>query len=304
MSKCIFIYNPVSGKGKILNQLNNIEKSLKEVFTEVKMYASKSTDDVISSAISACNDYDAIIFSGGDGTFNEVARGVSSCKFRPTLGYIPLGTTNDIARNLKIPRNINGALKVIKKGYTIKHDVGKINDTYFVYAAALGVCTGAPYTTKQKEKKLFGRLAYVKDGIDEFFNKPITHVKVMSENKIIEGTVPLILVLNSISVGGMPFNRYGHLNDGLFDVILVNNDKSNGRLNIIRVFLSSIFFGKRMKKSSIALHSGNFVIEVDEGQTWCLDGEEGPKGSVKIENLHNHLTIFAPKRKARRQKNR
>ena len=33
--------------------------------------------------------------------------------------------------------------------------------------------------------------------------------------------VPLLLVVNSINVGGMAFNRYGHLNDGLFDIILV-----------------------------------------------------------------------------------
>jgi diacylglycerol kinase (ATP) len=301
--KCIFIYNPASGRGQIMNHIEQISNALATVYDVVDTYASKSSKDVTAATIKACSEYDAIIFSGGDGTFNEVAMGVSSCERRPPLGYIPLGTTNDIARNLKIPRNVKGALKVILTGKTIKHDVGKINDRYFVYSAAIGACTGTSYTTKHEEKKLFGRLAYVRNGMNEFFTTPLSKVRVLSSDKSIETTAPLVLVLNSISVGGMPFNRYGHLNDGLFDVILVNNDISNGRLNIIRVFLPSIL-GKRRKEVAIALHASNFRMEIDGEQTWCIYGEEGPKGSVNIENLHNHLTIYAPKRKARRQKNR
>ena len=301
--KCIFIYNPVSGRGQIVNQVKTIVKRLAEVYDIVDTYPSKSSNDITEATIKACQEYDAIIFAGGDGTFNEVAMGVASCKRRPPLGYIPQGTTNDIARNLRIPRHVKGALKVILAGKTIKHDVGKINDRYFVYVAAIGACTGTSYTTRHEEKRLLGRLAYVKNGINEFFTSPLSKVKVISDDKSIEATAPLVLVLNSISVGGLPFNRYGHLNDGLFDVILVNNDKSKGRLNIIKFFISRML-GMRKAKEAIALHASKFRIEIDGEQTWCIDGEEGPKGSVAIENLHSHLTIFAPKRKARSQKNR
>lgn len=301
--KCIFIYNPVSGRGQILNWVEYITKTLATVYDVVDVYPSKSSRDITEVTIKACEEYDAIIFSGGDGTFNEVAMGVASCLRRPPLGYIPQGTTNDIARNLKIPRNIKGALKVILAGKTIHHDVGKINDHYFVYVAAIGACTGTSYTTKHEEKRLFGRLAYAKNGLNEFFTTPLSKIKVISEDKSIETTVPLILVLNSLSVGGLPFNRYGYLNDGQFDVILFNNDKSKGRLNIIKFFLSRIL-GLRKAKTAIALHASKFEIEIDGEQTWCIDGEEGPKGSVTIENLHNHLTIFAPKRKAKSQKNK
>lgn len=301
--KCIFIYNPVSGRGQIVNQVKTIVKRLAEVYDIVDTYPSKSSNDITEATIKACQEYDAIIFAGGDGTFNEVAMGVAACKRRPPLGYIPQGTTNDIARNLRIPRNVKGALKVILAGKTIKHDVGKINDRYFVYVAAIGACTGTSYTTRHEEKRLLGRLAYAKNGINEFFTSPLSKVKVISDDKSIEATAPLVLVLNSISVGGLPFNRYGHLNDGLFDVILVNNDKSKGRLNIIKFFVSRML-GMRKAKEAIALHASKFHIEIDGQQTWCIDGEEGPKGSVAIENLHSHLTIFAPKRKARSQKNR
>ena len=109
------------------------------------------------------------------------------------------------------------------------------------------------------KKTTIRRLAYARNGINEFFTTPLSKVKVISEDKSIETTAPLVLVLNSISVGGMPFNRYGHLNDGLFDVILVNNDRSKGRLNIIKLFLSRIL-GLRKAKEAIALHASKFGL--------------------------------------------
>lgn len=304
MSKCIFIYNPVSGKGKVLKHLEFIEKTLKKKYDEVVMYRSKSSKDIKITAYESCIKYDAIIFSGGDGTFNDVVCGVSKSGVRPPLGYIPLGTGNDNSRNLKIPRNVKGALKVILDGETISHDIGKINDSYFVYVVALGACTGTPYTTKQEAKKILGRLAYVQDGLNEFFSPNVKKVRIHANGNTIDTTVPLILIMNTVSVGGMPFNRYGHLNDGKFDIVLINNGAGHGRFNLVIFFILGLLGFRRGKKHSVSIQSDKFYIEVDNDSTWCVDGEEGPKGSITIENLHNHIKIFAPKRKARRQKNR
>ena len=301
--RCIFIYNPVSGRGKVLRHLNYIEETLKKKYDEVVMYRSKSSDDIKKVAYESCKEFDSIIFSGGDGTFNDIVCGVSKSNIRPPLGYIPLGTGNDNSRNLKIPRNVRGALKVILDAKTIYHDIGKINDSYFVYVVALGACTGTPYTTKQKAKKILGRLAYAQDGINEFFSPKVKKVRIHANGSTIDTTVPLILIMNTVSVGGMPFNRYGHLNDGKFDVVLINNGPGHGRLNMIGFFILGLLGFRRGKRHSISIQSDKFVIEVDNDSTWCVDGEKGPSGPITIENLHNHIRIFAPKRKAKTQKN-
>ena len=131
--KCLFIYNPKSGKGKILNYLSYIIDELSSVYENFDVYESKSAEDIIQTVKVSSAIYDVIVFSGGDGTFNNVACGIADCDVRPVLGYIPAGTGCDIARNLKIPRNIKKAIRIIKDGYTIHHDVGKINDSYFMY---------------------------------------------------------------------------------------------------------------------------------------------------------------------------
>ena len=294
--KSIFIYNPKSGNGKILKYISYIKKELEDIYEVVDIYESKSAQDIEEKVKESSEKYDRIIFAGGDGTFNNVACGLSSCDTRPPLGYIPVGTACDIARNLRIPRNIKKAVKVIKDDYFVKHDVGMINNRYFMYVVCIGACTSTSYTTKQETKKLLGRFAYIKDGLDEFLNTPLKRVKIKCENAIIETTVPLLLIMNTYSVGGIPFNRDCKLNDGKFDVVLINNGTGKGRLNIISYFINGLLrLGKTTR--AISLESNSIDVEVENDLTWCVDGEKGPSGHVKIENLHNHLTIIAPKPK-------
>ena len=84
--KCVFIYNPVSGKGKIEKKLNYIIKKLKEKYNEVEVRATQAPGDMTRFAQEAIGQVDAIIFSGGDGSFNEVLQGVAGVENMPELG--------------------------------------------------------------------------------------------------------------------------------------------------------------------------------------------------------------------------
>ena len=257
------------------------------------VYESISSDDLKIKVKEASNDYDAIVFSGGDGTFNDICCGISGCEKRPTLGYIPTGTTNDIAHNLKIPRNIKKATKIIIEQTTIKHDVGKINDKYFMYVLALGAGSSTSYTTKQAVKRVLGKLGYIHNFLEEFASRDLIHVKLTCENTVIEKVVPLILVMNSRRVAGMWLNPYKKVSDGLFDVMMIKEGNMKGRINIVLTFILKIF---RFRKYPATDFSGkSFDIEVGENDIWCVDGEKGPTGKIHVENLHNHLTIFVPK---------
>ena len=211
-----------------------------------------------------------------------------------------MGTGNDIAKNLNISKNPKKALKIISDQQYIYHDVGKINDQYFIYVVALGSGSSSSFTTKHQIKKIFGRFAYVFDGVKEFFSPNLIRAKIEYDEKLIELTTPLVLVLNTKTIGGMLFNRYRNLNDGSFEVILVNNGPAKGRFNVIKVFLRGMIGFKN--RPAVSVKSSKFTINVDQEFIWTCDGNEGPKGSIKIENLHNHLKIYAPKNKAKKQR--
>jgi diacylglycerol kinase (ATP) len=291
--KCIFVYNPNSGKGKIKKKLEYVKKTLEDKFDEVALYSTKSQEDTIRVAKEACGKYDALIFSGGDGTFNDIVCGVANEPARPVLGYIPSGTVNDIARNLKIPKNLKKALRIIIEGHKINHDIGKVNDQYFMYVVATGTFTGSSYRTKQKIKKVFGKLAYAFGGFKDFLNPLVSKIRLKLSDQVVETETPLVLVLNSISVAGIPFHKNGHLNDGKFDIVIVKKGLRRGLFNIIRLFLLG---PNRLKKRKLIelYRAGSFTIETEGKPCWTVDGEEGPQGTVQIENLHHHLEIFVP----------
>lgn len=291
--KCLFIYNTKSGKGKITKCIGYIVKKLKTVYDVVDVHESESVDDLKNHIKEGSNLYDAIIFNGGDGSFNDVASGISECENRPTLGYIPTGTTNDIAHNLKIPTNIKKAVKVITDQVSIKHDVGKVNDDYFMYVLAIGAGSATSYTTKQKIKRVLGKMGYLHDFFDEFSSRELIDVKLTDGNTTIEKRVPLMLIMNSRRVAGMWLNPYKKVSDGQFDVMMVNDGKMKGRINIILTFILRIF---RWRKYPAMDYTGSsFDVEVSDNDTWCVDGERGPHGKIHVENLHDHLTIFVPK---------
>lgn len=80
---------------------------------------------------------DLVIAAGGDGTIHAVARGLIGTQ--TTLGIIPAGTMNNLARSLNIPETIEAACAVIANGETHSIDTGKINDHVFLEVAGVGL---------------------------------------------------------------------------------------------------------------------------------------------------------------------
>jgi YegS/Rv2252/BmrU family lipid kinase len=78
-----------------------------------------------------------VVVAGGDGTIAFVARALAGSRRR--LGILPLGTYNNFARGLGIPTNLRRALAVVRTGRTRSVTLGRINDRYFLEAAAIGI---------------------------------------------------------------------------------------------------------------------------------------------------------------------
>ena len=124
----LFIINPISGKGKKLKLAEKLlAKGYKVLFTEYAGHAEElareATDDVVVAV-------------GGDGTVNEVARGlVGSNK---ALGIIPCGSGDGLARHLGLSHNVDKALKTIERGECKSMDVADVNGRMFFSVCGVG----------------------------------------------------------------------------------------------------------------------------------------------------------------------
>ncbi len=291
---CIFIYNPQSGKGTIKKKINYIETRLKEKYQNVVIYETKSQQDLIDTAEKSCDIYDAIIFSGGDGAFNNIIQGIMRKEKRPPLGYIPAGTVCDIGRNIGSSKKVKKALDVILYGEIIPYDVGRANDSYFAYTNSTGTFVSTSYMTSSKKKHRLGKFAYYIGGVKEFFKPTIKKVEFLQNNRIVKIKTPLLLILNSRSIGGFPINRKGKINSGKFDIYIVknSNNKISGAINVIRFMLRG-FVGLNLLKVAYHLREKKFKVKGAEDLQWTIDGEEGTKGEVEVEYLENQFRIYA-----------
>ncbi|MBQ9729105.1 MAG: YegS/Rv2252/BmrU family lipid kinase [Clostridia bacterium] len=299
--KCIFIYNPVSGKGKIAKKLDYIVAGLKEKYEEVDVYATKCSGDLAVKAKEVASQYDAIVFAGGDGSFNEVLQGVAPLENPPELGYIPSGTVNDIAHTLKIPKNIKKALKVIQEGRREWLDCMKANNHYVMYVVAAGAFTSATYTTSQISKNQVGRIAYFVEGVKKNLHFSVFGIDCEGQEDRENTHSVLVSFMNSRYVAGFRVNRLSSLQDGKIEVAIVQQkikpnffDKIKALFSVAKLFL----FGYKAKsrKGIVCLEGASFDVDVGEDVVWNFDGEKGTSGKLHIEVLPAKIKMIVPKK--------
>ncbi len=296
---CLFIYNPVGGNGKISKKKDYIVSELKQKYDEVDVYATQCAGDMTRAAREAVGKYDILVFAGGDGSFNEVLQGIADFDELPILGYIPSGTTNDMAHTLKIPSNIKKALDVIKNGEVQTIDCMKANDRYAIYVVTAGAFTSATYNAPQIQKKHIGRIAYGLEGIkhnlkfQEFFINCSTHDGEVES----EGCV-FIAFMNSKYVAGFKMNKKADVQDGKIEAVIIHR---SGKRNVFKKLasyfaLAGLFlFGYHSRlRNTTRMEGQAFDICIDEGVMWNLDGEKGFPGNVHVEVVPNKLKIMLP----------
>ncbi len=297
--KCIFMYNPVGGKGKMEKHKPYIVEELKKKYEVVDEYATKCAGDMTRAAKAATEHYDVIVFAGGDGTFNEVLQGIAECEKQPILGYIPSGTVNDVAHTMKIPSNIKKALKVIKTGKVESFDCMKVNDRYSIYVVAAGAFTSATYNTPQIQKNHVGKLAYGLEGIKHNLNLQTFHISCKGEGvEINKENCVLVAFINSKYVAGFRMNNHANLQDGEMEVAIVEQRKKRGFFRRAASFLAVaglFLFGYRAKLHNVTHLKGKaFEVCVDEDVVWNIDGERGMTGKMCVEVVPKKVKVIVP----------
>ena len=82
--------------------------------------------------------HERVVAVGGDGTANQVAGGLWRAG-GGTLGVVPLGTGNDIARTLGVPLDWRRAAAVVSDGRRREVDLVKIGDHVVLNAIGVGL---------------------------------------------------------------------------------------------------------------------------------------------------------------------
>ncbi|WP_433746904.1 diacylglycerol kinase [Falsibacillus pallidus] len=293
MKRARIIYNPTSGREIFKKNLAEVLLRLEKAGYETSCHATTCEGDASEAArIAVERKYDLVIAAGGDGTINEVVNGLAEQEFRPKLGIIPVGTTNDFARALHIPRDIMAAVDIIVKGDRIPVDIGRMNDRYFINIAGGGRLTELTYEVPSKLKTMLGQLAYYLKGMEMLPSIRATEVSIEYDGKLFEGEVMLFLVGLTNSVGG--FERLApdaSINDGLFSLLVL---KKTNLAEFIRI-ASLAIRGEHVNDPNVIYTQANHIkVQSAEKMQLNIDGEFGGLLPAEFENLYRHLEVYVP----------
>lgn len=217
----MFIVNPISGTDKKKNINNAIEESLdsskynlKICSTEYPKHATELTEEAVKS------NYDAVVAVGGDGTINEIGKGLVGSD--TLLGIIPMGSGNGFATHLKIPKDVTVALDLIKKNKFISIDTFKINDKVSLGTAGIGF--DAHVAWKFSNSKVRGLWSYVSLVLKDYPRyKPKAFELVVDGNKVIKEALLLSFANTSQYGNNITIASSAKLDDGFIEIAILKS---------------------------------------------------------------------------------
>ncbi len=290
----MMIINPAAGKGEYKEGLPEALKILSDAGYAVNVFFTEERGHATRLAYEHGAEYEKLVCLGGDGTLAEVITGLMRLPKHPQVGYFPIGTANDIARTVGLPKNdmIESASRFVI-GEPLPFDVGKRSDGYFNYIAAFGAFTEVSYGTPQDIKKKLGEAAYLIGAVKSIKSLKNRHVKIEYDDGEFDGEFLYGGVSNSYSVGGivdLP-RELVNLSDGEHELILIKKLPGLGALLklaaqvLIKHDLSSDYIVIRHTKKA------KFIF--DEPTVLTLDGEESqPYTEFESENCCQAIEII------------
>ncbi len=171
--------NPASRSGKAAHRIERVRELLNQYKVEHEFRSTLpggQTADLVSKAV-VDDGFRTVVYLGGDGTFNEVAKGIcqSGKASEVQLGMIPSGTANDQGKSFGItssPRLLERNIEIIAAGHSTKLDIGELtakseNGTVlrrdlFFDSAGWGI-SAAILAFRNREIKTFKKVPVVRD---------------------------------------------------------------------------------------------------------------------------------------------
>lgn len=221
LKKVRFIINPISGVNRRPARIIEwIDRYWGESGIEYEIlktgHRGHGTELARAAASQGC---DMVVAAGGDGTINEVGRGLTGT---PTaLGIIPAGSGNGFARNLGIPLSQKAAIRLLRAPRIVPIDIGKINDRYFFNVAGSGLDAKVSVAFDAFPRR--GLLPYVYLSFREYFRFKAEPVNIQLPDRRIRRSPILLTFANLPEFGNNAVIAPGaRADDGLLDVCILN----------------------------------------------------------------------------------
>jgi len=232
-----------------------------------------------------------IIAAGGDGTINEIANGIAGSEI--PMAILPLGTVNVLARELGIPEDIKGALKIALTGTPRPVTLGKILcshlstsvSRYFVLMAGIGYDADSVFCISETVKKFSGKSAYILGGIQALTRFSPNELTVSVDGNKFSGYSAIIGNVSKYG-GNFRVTPDARITDPFLYICLFKGKK---RIDLLR-YVSGIITGRHLRFRDIEYLRAESV-EITGNAHVQIDGDYLGMTPAKIEVVRDALRL-------------
>ncbi|MCC7230895.1 MAG: lipid kinase [Fimbriimonadaceae bacterium] len=232
-----------------------------------------------------------VCVGGGDGTIGAASKafiGSSS-----TLGLLPLGTGNSLARDLDIPVEVDSACQVIKDGQRRLIDLGSVNGRCFVNVATVGLSTLIAENLDDEAKKRYGRIVYL---VALF--KAVAHGRrfaaqiVLPDETLQVRTMQVVIGNGRFHAGPFPITPDAEIDSGYLAGYSVN---SSSRAVLLRYFLR-LWHGRHIAMPEVVpFRAMGIRVQTRPIKKITVDGEGGLKTPAELQIHPGVLAVLVPR---------
>jgi YegS/Rv2252/BmrU family lipid kinase len=301
----LFIVNPIAGSGRAHGYTPRIEAWMAEQAIDGRLLETRERGHAERLAAAATDlGHDRVIAVGGDGTIQEVLNGLLTAGAAPdggppSLGIIPAGRGNDLARSVFLPLDPMACLPIAVGATGRRFDVGKATSEdgavrYFGAAGGVGFDAEVAYTMAVRRRFwMRGEAGYFLGTLNELrrFHNSELRITLRSdgEDRVVDQRFLFVAFANGPYYGGgMLICPDAETDDGWLDVCLVGD---LSRFDALRE-LPGIYKAKHVNNKKVEIvHARSLRIEGDASARVHLDGEPFGTASVEISLLPGAVSV-------------
>lgn len=296
--KVCLIINPVSGT----ESKKNIPEEVAAAFDQKKYdlmiritgYPGHATE-IARQAVK--EQYRYVLTAGGDGTVNEVARALVNSD--TTLGIIPFGSGNGLARELDIPMDAEKAIDIILNEHSRTIDYGVANGHIFFCTCGFGF--DAFISDKFADEKKRGPLGYLRNILESAVDFKSEEYAITCDEGSLTERAFVLTCANASQYGNEAYIAPGaSMDDGKMNVSIL---KPLNALEIPQTTLQ--LFTKNIDKNSkmTTLVTQKLSIRRARAGVMHVDGEPVETGrEISVEIIHKGLKVLVPLEKKKKKK--
>ena len=272
--KAVIIGNPNSGSAGSKGYLERFAETLRAGGLEVEVLNTERPDHATELAAMAGDRL--VIAAGGDGTVNEVVNGLSK---DATLGILPLGTANVLARELGLPLKPEDACERILTGTGSRMDVGVATDAEgterrFTCMAGIGFDANVVREVTPRFKRYLRSLAFPLVALKVYFRGDLPDLHVVDGDTTY--VTQFAVVANGHYYGGeFEMAEDASLGSGELEVVLIEKVSLLLRPDILARILAKSPLDRAMKSftsqeilaKSPGTSSTHVPVQID-GEVW------------------------------------